>query len=116
VKRGTRNKSLFSLLSAVPLAVPSAEPVPGAAEHSGPGLWGVLCVAVVVVGPPLWYALGCWHNPFRDCWWCKGAGWHRSSDDRRNSGPCWWCKGAGKRLRHGRRLYNAIQRRRKAAQ
>lgn len=61
------------------------------------------------------YPLSCWWFPFADCRICKGTGLHRSDSNRRHSRICWWCGGARKRLRWGRRLYNAINRRRREA-
>jgi hypothetical protein len=52
------------------------------------------------------YAGACWLNPFRPCRWCK---------DGRGRRACRWCDGTGRRLRWGRRFYNAVQRVRAAA-
>lgn len=62
------------------------------------------------------YAGSCWAFPFATCRVCDGDGKRRSGANRRHFRPCWWCKGSGRRLRIGRRVHNAIQRRRKEAQ
>lgn len=51
---------------------------------------------------PAAYLALCWLRPFDRCHWCKAAG-------------CHWCRGTGRRLRWGRRLYNAVERARRAA-
>lgn len=61
------------------------------------------------------YPVSCWWFPFADCRVCKGTGLHRSDSNRRHSRICWWCRGARKRLRWGRRLFNALNRRRQEA-
>jgi hypothetical protein len=60
------------------------------------------------------YAAACWVRPFADCAWCSGTG-DRVTLIRRRLGPCRWCHGGGQRLRVGRRIYNAVTRRRAAA-
>lgn len=56
------------------------------------------------------YLVSCAIFPLRDCWCCKGHGYHRSDSDRKNSRPCRWCKRTGKRWRIGRRLWNRARR------
>ena len=62
------------------------------------------------------YALSCWVWPFARCNICDGRGSHSPEGNARISRPCWWCKGRGKRLRWGRRITNAVRRRRALGQ
>jgi hypothetical protein len=58
--------------------------------------------AAVLAVLALAYPALCWLRPFDRCRWCKGVG-------------CRWCRRTGRRLRWGRRLYNAVERARAAA-
>jgi hypothetical protein len=75
------------------------------------------CAAVALV-VLLAYSASCWWLPFANCGLCSGTGkrYPENQGRRRNFRPCWWCKGTGRRLRWGRRLFNAVQRRRREAQ
>lgn len=75
----------------------------------GPG--GFL--AVVLIGSGIAYAVSCWLFPFARCRACDGTG-RKYNGDRSGFRDCWWCKGATRRLRIGRRLFNAAKRRRDA--
>lgn len=69
------------------------------------------------VGLLVWalvYAVSCWLWPFAHCPRCGGSG-KRSRDDGRVFRLCRRCSGSGRRLRLGRRGWNAMQSRRKAA-
>jgi hypothetical protein len=75
----------------------------------------VICAAVSLLLLAA-YPASCWWFPFARCRLCDGTGRRHSESQRRNFRPCWWCKGTGRRLRWGRRLFNALQRRRREAQ
>lgn len=60
------------------------------------------------------YAGSCWMFPFARCRWRRCEGGRRYRSDQKVWRDCRWCKGAGRRLRIGRRIFNAIQRRRRA--
>jgi hypothetical protein len=64
---------------------------------------GYVIDAALLAALVLAYPAACWLRPFCRCWWCKGVG-------------CRWCRSTGRRLRWGRRLYNAAQRARVAAE
>ena len=66
----------------------------------------IVGLAVLV---PLAYALSCWWLPYASCWCCKRTGIHARGKVFR---PCRICSGSGRRLRVGRRLWNAARRRR----
>lgn len=70
------------------------------------GWWDL---APVLVG--LAYAGSCWWMPYAPCWCCKRAGTH-SRKDGKAFRLCRICTGTGRRLRLGRRLWNAARRRR----
>lgn len=57
------------------------------------------------------YAGVCAWMPFAYCWLCEGSG-QRTRKDGRVFARCSLCRGSGRRLRIGRRIYNAVQRRR----
>lgn len=60
------------------------------------------------------YIAECAWWPFARCWCCKGSGRH-SRKDSRVWRDCRICRGSGRRLRIGRRIANAISRRRREA-
>lgn len=72
---------------------------------SGGSLGAVALVAVVLA---VGYALACWLWPFTAHGRCNGTGKLRSP-----SGKAWrtcrGCKGSGRKLRIGRRLFDATQ-------
>lgn len=74
-------------------------------------LYAAGVVAVAAAG----YALSCWVWPFARCWACEGTA-RRSRADGKVWRPCRWCRGTGRRLRVGRRLYNAATRLRRRDQ
>jgi hypothetical protein len=113
VSGGTWNSHLFAQVSHVPVIVPLAEHVPGAAEQ--PTLSGWLCLVGFLLLFPTWYVASCVWWPFARCWLCDGSGRRTPRRTSRVFRNCWWCKGSGRRLRLGRRAWNAVQRRRKAA-
>ncbi len=65
-------------------------------------------LAVLVIGLGLVYAVECWVFPFAFCSKCKGAGKVVGPGGKifRN---CWWCRGSGRRIRIGRRVFNAVR-------
>jgi len=52
------------------------------------------------------YVARCAVWPYKPCGHCKGSG-KRWSPSGTAFGVCRWCKGTGRRLRFGRRLYDA---------
>lgn len=62
------------------------------------------------------YAALCWGLPFASCRHCRGVGRVRARTGLfgHSVRDCRWCRGTGRRLRHGRRLWNALTRRRQA--
>jgi hypothetical protein len=60
------------------------------------------------------YAGSCWWFPFGRCICCGGKGAHYRKDGKVFRTCKWWCKGSGKRIRLGRRVYNAVERKVKA--
>jgi len=75
---------------------------------------GYLILAGVAVFVPLGYAGSCWLWPFAWCRLCSGTG-RSARKDGRVFRLCWWCKGSGRRLRIGRRIWNYLTDRRRAA-
>lgn len=62
---------------------------------------------VLALGVLILYLLACAVWPFAACRWCSGSGKKRSP-----SGKAWRscgrCDGSGKRVRFGRRIYEAL--------
>ncbi|MBV9024241.1 MAG: hypothetical protein JO362_10715 [Streptomycetaceae bacterium] len=62
------------------------------------------------------YGLLCVCSPFGDCHRCRGFGYKLTTDRKgrpKRGKPCRRCNGHGKRVRIGRRLYNATRRARR---
>jgi hypothetical protein len=115
----TRYLGLFAQVKAgsggVAVPLPRSVPLPAAAGPAGHqflGGWPYPIGIAAVLG--LIYVVECWWFPFGRCWCCSGAGRH-SRKDGRVWRDCRVCRGSGKRMRLGRRLFNAIQRRRREA-
>ncbi|WP_191844045.1 hypothetical protein [Catellatospora chokoriensis] len=68
-----------------------------------PELIATLILAAVAVV----YVLLCWALPFGRCRWCSGTGTAKTLIMRRLR-SCRMCGGSRKRLRIGRRIYNAV--------
>lgn len=64
------------------------------------------------------YAALCWAFPFAPCRRCHGVGRIRARAGLfgHSVRDCRWCRGSGRRLRLGRRLWNALARRHQRAQ
>ncbi len=81
------------------------------ATHAGPLAWVFLAAAALLA--VLVYAGSCWLWPFTHCARCSGG--KVSRDDGRVFRMCRRCSGSGRRLRVGRRVWNWIADRRRAA-
>lgn len=107
--RGTWNIAGHSVLD----LVPAVEHVPAGAEHGNDiatvVAFGFVALLVWAIG----YAIACWWFPFGRCGRCKGAGVIGDSAGK-HFRTCRRCKGS-RPLRFGRRVYNYIQRQRRAA-
>lgn len=69
-------------------------------------------IAIITLCYAGYYAAKCWMLPYDVCRKCDGRGrMHRQLWSR----PCWWCDTDGIRLRWGRRAYNALVKRHRAA-
>lgn len=75
-------------------------------------LTAISFIALVVLG----YTASCACWPMARCAWpgCDGGRLYRGNQ-RRIFRDCRWCRGTGRRLRIGRRVWNAYRRRRAAA-
>jgi hypothetical protein len=97
-------------------ALPASVPLPaaGAVQAGHQVLGGWLYPISIALVLALIYVVECWWFPFGRCWCCSGTGRHPRKDGRVWR-DCRLCRGSAKRLRVGRRIYNAIQRRRREA-
>ncbi|MQM26638.1 hypothetical protein [Glycomyces albidus] len=62
-----------------------------------------LAATALGLAAALAYLFRCWAFPYGRCWWCR-------SDGRNAAGYCNACHGTGRRVRLGRRLYDAARR------
>lgn len=72
--------------------------------------WGALPWGWITLAGFVWlagYAIACRWRPFAHCGCCKGSGRHYSKNGK-TFRDCWWCNHTGRRLRVGRKVYNAL--------
>lgn len=72
--------------------------------------WGALpwgWITLFALAASVVYACACWWRPFAHCHCCSGTGRHYNKK-RTTFRDCWWCDHTGRRLRLGRKVYNAF--------